>query len=54
MKLEEFENFIILDETPELLLGNIYETIYLVNKNNNEFTFIDEMYGDPYCGYNLY
>ncbi|AQX85173.1 hypothetical protein DSC47_04170 [Elizabethkingia miricola] len=50
MKLEEFENFIILDETPELLLGNIYEAIYLVNKNNNEFTFIDEMYGDPYCG----
>ncbi|MCL1668581.1 hypothetical protein M2T82_10955 [Elizabethkingia ursingii] len=47
---EKFKNLIVLDETTELLLVHTYERIYLVKKSNNEFIFIDEMYGDPCCG----
>ena len=40
-KLYENENFI---------LGHVYEKGYLIDKKNNDATYIADFYGDPSCG----
>ena len=44
------ENFRILNQTKDLILGNICEKVFLIQKINNNYIFIDEFYGDPNCG----
>src|SRR5882724_8552195 len=45
-----YPDFNILDETEKLLLGNIFEDVYLIDKRNGVELLHDDFYGDPQCG----
>ncbi len=45
-----YKNFRILDQTNDLVLGNIYEKVFLIKKLKNIEIYIDQFYGDPSCG----
>lgn len=40
-----------LYETNKLVVGHIFETAYITNKNTGESTFIGDFIGDPSCGF---
>lgn len=40
----------ILYETDKLVLGNMYEDVYLIEKETGNEIFHDDFYGDPTCG----
>ncbi|MBB4037560.1 hypothetical protein GGR21_003480 [Dysgonomonas hofstadii] len=40
----------VLYETDRLILGYVYEKVYLKNKQTNNTQYIGSVYGDPSCG----
>ena len=44
------KSFNILDETNELILGHIFENVFLINKRTNENLNLGDIFGDPSCG----
>ncbi len=48
--LQNYPPLRILDQTDRLLLGHVFEDIYLIDKRNGEELLHDDFHGDPRCG----
>lgn len=44
------ENFRTLSETDQFHLGNLFEDIYLIEKQSDKKFYLGNTYGDPVCG----
>lgn len=46
----EDSNYRVLFETDKLILGYVYEKVYLTHKQTDNDQYLGSIYGDPSCG----